>query len=466
MQAAPDGPGGGPAIDRWWDELFPGFDRDCLRSNPWEYSAAATKAGGVKQTLQGCVDGFGAVSGDARSTVVKGDVAGALTHVVEQLDGKFQLLPPVFEALESIFHGHATEMDRLYGESVAALARANTRWTERKDAEDHLEHEQSTLQTIANGLQWLKDSGAAADDIDEKQKQYDEQESTVGSARTKRDNARDAFDDCKADYHSIRDEEEGLVTAAAHALRAIDLGDLEDPGWLEAAFDWVVEGIANIGEFLYEIVENLANAVVAALDGRFLDALHYLSDALNGVLIVLAVIGLAVAVFFTGGAVLALIATAIAVVKLGIDSVLAATKHPHPVTGQPKTWTSVAVDAAFLLAGAGLGKLAGRLATGSLQSIKTELQIVKTDKGVLEALLPMAGKGPFARLSVSQVTRDLGHATRQVEYLESSIRGLTRQGYVHQGVEIFDAGLNLAGLTAPGNALKDYIDDYVLAPAR
>ncbi len=351
MAIPPDDRRGGGTPQLGWDEIFPGVDPRPLRGRSYQFSAAATECRNLKESMEFCSTEFRRLTGDDGLRELDSSSTDALAHLVDQLDGSFHDLPPVFASLASAFSHHHTRLSDLETEAAAALARANTRWRALQTARDDFAEADGALTAInaqIASLQGATDEASAAQ-LEELQGQLPALQSARGGKSSAVTDAEGDLDDSRTEYRAFATAESELVGETRQAIKDIDLKDLEDPGWLE-------DKLRDIGEFFTDIADNLAKAFEALINGEFLDALHHLSDALNGILMALAVIVIAVvvviAVFATGGAALALlaaIATGLAVLKLGIDAILAGTAHPHPETGQPKTWGEVLIDFALLV---------------------------------------------------------------------------------------------------------------------
>lgn len=345
-----DGYSGGTAL-KPWDEIFPGLDSNPLRGRSYQFTSAATESRHLKESMLFCSEEFKRLSGDEGLRELEGSAPRALAQLVTQLDGAFHDLPPVFERLESIFDSHATRLSDLEGQAIAALARANTRWNAVQTAEDELATADAALTTINNQIAALQ---GATDEVSIAELEtLQEQQPGIAATRNNKSStlttARELLADSRTEYGTFGPAELEIIGATRSALGDIDLKDLEDPGWLE-------DKLGDIGDFFKKIGENFGKFLEALADGRILDALHHLSDVLNSLLIIIAaiviVIVVVIAVVGTGGAALgalAAIATGLGALKLVTDSILAGTAHPHPDTGQPKTWGQVAVDAILMV---------------------------------------------------------------------------------------------------------------------
>ncbi len=149
-------------------------------------------------------------------------------------------------------------------------------------------------------------------------------------------------------HGALVESEQELVESTASRIKGVDLDDLKDPNRL-------MQLASGVGGFFTDLAENVVVGVVelvqALANGDFMDAVWRLSELLDAVLDVLTIVAVVVAVVTTGGAlgvVLVGLSLAAMASKLTADTVLAGTQHPHPDTGQPKTWGQVVVDAALL----------------------------------------------------------------------------------------------------------------------
>lgn len=154
---------------------------------------------------------------------------------------------------------------------------------------------------------------------------------------------------------AIEEDEEALNQRTAEKLLDIDLRSLRDPGRLgrvlnaaQSAGGWLLDAYVEIQ--FGEIVD-LVKAVDALIDGRYADAMLHFKDALDRVLLKVAVAGLIVAWTFppAGAALTTLAIVGFAGGALSTAIGFAAWQNglEHPDTGETTSGWDVGVDAAF-----------------------------------------------------------------------------------------------------------------------
>lgn len=355
-------------VEKSWEQLFPGLT-DPVSGSPGSYDTAETEARALHEATQACSDEFARVSGSGSLSEMGGQAADQLITVIKEIDGSFHDVPPVFSTLTSIFDDHGRRLREIRTAAATALAKANTRW----DDLDTARADKSTADVALAGIKsqiWnLQTYGDAADpttqqELDELGRQQSQHGNAVTTAQGRLTTAEDDFNLSRTDHENIRQQERDLIDDSVDRIKQIDLEDLKDPnrvlGFLSDVAEWGANLITDLVMGVVEIVEALAK-------GDFLDALHHLSDWIDAALMVLAVVGLALAIFASGGA-LAPLVLGLVIAKLATDTVLATTQHPHPDTGQPKTWGDVAVDLAVVGLTVATGGIANSGTIGSRMS--------------------------------------------------------------------------------------------------
>jgi hypothetical protein len=169
-----------------------------------------------------------------------------------------------------------------------------------------------------------------------------------------------------------------------------------------------------------------------------------------------------IAVVGTGGAALAAIAaiaTGLGALKLVMDSILAGTAHPHPETGQPKTWGQVMVDAVLmvlpvpgsrLLSRSLAARLVSRVPPGGYTSTAAA-RTYRQNQRVIAAAERGTGMGSRAngnRLTARQVREQAADARQYNDAYDQAHR--THQDNVDGAIELG----NDAGQAGP-NAGRD-----------
>jgi hypothetical protein len=281
-----------------WSELFGDLGEPVL-GDPGDYSAAATEAGAVAEATTMCSEQFALVSaGDAAQ--LQGASAQAIGWMFGEIDGSLHELPSVFESLVAVLATHRERLDALRAEAASALARAATRWSAVGATAAEAEDAAGALAWVERQLNGARQAAAAGDvtavarvDTLEGERWY--ARNRLSAAEAAHQDARDTHESSRAEHAALVDAEAELVRATRDALGDLDLGDLRDPsGWLNALGDFVGAAWDWTGGALVDMVDGVIDAAVALADGRFLDALHHLNDALDGALRLLTTITVAV----------------------------------------------------------------------------------------------------------------------------------------------------------------------------
>jgi hypothetical protein len=340
-----------------WTDLFPGLDGDPVRGRPYEYADAYRAAGDLVSATRDVAAEFERVRGSDQLGEMGGATADQLVTLVQEIDGSFGEVPGVFTEVERTLRTHHDRLRELRTEAIGALDTARARWREVESTRETERTELGILFSINSQIDALRTSCATPEDEDRLEQlewtRTDCTHSQTAASNARRD-AEDSFDGSRDEWHRLREREDELIDETARTLRDLDLGDLKDPNRL-------LELVSDVGSWAWETLESLAvsfhKMIVALAEGRFLDALHHLSDYLEAAITIIGVVSLAILVFASGGTlllVLGAVALGLGAAKLAADAVLAHTQHPHPETGQPKTWGEVAVDAVTLAVSAAL----------------------------------------------------------------------------------------------------------------
>lgn len=277
--------------DKDWGTLFPGLSEP-IKGELNNYVEAERESRALFRALEGCHTEFQRMKSDESLAELGGQSARQLVNVIREIDGSFEDLPPVFENLTSIFDHHERELRELSVKATEALARANTRWTALEEARTASQGASDALASIDSQIASLRlgdptDPTVADELADLQGNRYQYVNSSTGASGAVAE-AEETFQSSRIEYGKLRQDEEDLVDDTANKLDDIDLNDLKDP-------NRVLGFLKDVGEWAWDlasgIVINVFKAIEALAEGRFLDALHHLSDALGGVLTVLAIVG-------------------------------------------------------------------------------------------------------------------------------------------------------------------------------
>ena len=383
-------------MNKSWGEIFPGLDEP-VQGLVSSYDSAEGECDKLKQAAEVCADEFDRVTSSDSLGELGGLAADQLIALINEVDGAFQDLPPVFATLASIFDEHEQKLTALRQEAALALALANTRWNALQEANASHADANAALHRINSQIRSLERN--AGDDLALHSHLNDLYGDRTWRNRVAASCATAVADAERElgwshDAHGVLVEsEQGLAEATAGRVKGLDLDDLKDPNRL-------MQLATGVGEFFSDLVENIvvgvADLVQALASGDWMDAVWRLSELLDAVLDVLTLVALVVAVVTTGGVlgvVLVGLSLAAMATKLTADALLAGTQHPHPTTGQPKTWGEVAVDAALIFATAAtfeLGGIGARALRPSAQSRAADRSVVGNSGNALRQLPPPA----------------------------------------------------------------------------
>lgn len=335
-------------MTKTWGEIFPGLSEP-VQGTVASYQAAESECDELTVVAEACADEFERVSSSDSIGELGGQAADQLITLITTVDGSFQDVPPVFTTLVAIFDTHAQDLSALRQEAVTALALANTRWSASRHAEDASVNANDALRRINNQIRSLERT--AGDDLT-LQTQLDDlygnrawHQTDVSSCSTAVADAGLELGWSRTAHASLVAAELALVEHTVSCLQGVDLDDLSDPSLLGQFVD-------NVGGFIIDLAKNIvvgiAQFVEAIVTGDWIGALWRLSDLLECVLEVGAVVALVVAVVASGGLLAALVSVGLALmtVKLVVDVLLTGCQRPHPDTGRPMTWQELAVESA------------------------------------------------------------------------------------------------------------------------
>jgi len=450
-----------------WSELFPELGEPVLGA-PGDYATAARQAADVATSVSACAAGFATLAGGDTSQL-RGLSATAIADVLSRIDRSLHDLPPVFESLAAVMHTHATRLDALRTEAAAALGRATLRRAALAAAEAALVDTTAALATIDRQLRAARIAATTGDPdaparVGMLEGRHWHARGRVATAEQTHAGA--AHDDraSRTEHAELADAEHALGVATWLALREIDLGELRDPsglralagsiaGWAGTAWDWT-------GGALVGMVDSLIDAAVACADGRFLDALHHLDDAIAEATRVVTVIAIVVVVAGStvcpGALVLlpAVIAAgqALSYADVATTGALAVSQHPHPDTGE----TVGVVDVLATAIGAAVGARASQGGLGTT---------VATSGRGQAAALTAAGAGDHAGLvfvrTAAENTTVMSAAAAGSAGIVNPATGRTVFGAA-RGRMVERATLELAGDTVQ-RQLAAAIDDVIVA---
>lgn len=336
-----------------WSGILHGYDEPVL-GRVSDYERAEREFRRLKTAATDIHTEFGRITSGREIGEIKGQAANQLATLVGGIDSALDHLAPVLSQVETLFRKHAEDLEDLHKKAGDALDLANTRWNTYNAEVSNAASEIETLNWIDTQIENLQYSTETVEEVDAERDRLEGQRWTqqlaVNSAVSKRTAASEELELSKTAHKNLAEDEDGIIDATVKGFDNLDMTGLEDGNALLEAAGAIIGGAGNMVGAVLEGVFELADAL---LDGRFMDAVWMLSDLLGEILDVVAVVLLAIAaialIVGTGGAAAPLLGLlVIGGVKLGADALLAGTQHPHPHTGETKTWGEVMVDAVFL----------------------------------------------------------------------------------------------------------------------
>ena len=206
----------------------------------------------------------------------QGDAANAFGHRVRSISGALSDVPIVASRIAKIFRSHSHDLTALRKEAGAALARAETRWNDKRRAESDISSHESRLRSIRRQLSALpgdEDPGAAIA-RERLQSRRSSVRFELDRAQRQRDAANDQLDDSRSEWERLHKEEETLNDQTSKSLVDLELLSLADPSLVGGVLE-------NVGEFFIDIVEGV-QAIWESISVELLQMLHdILSDIMD-----------------------------------------------------------------------------------------------------------------------------------------------------------------------------------------
>ena len=325
-----------------------------------QFESARNTFDSMKSDAQTIVDTFF----DDRSSITANvnDKPGAMiVQVIDEADGGLRELPRIAGEAFDIFDAHITRLRQLRGEADGALARARTAWNRK----NQLTSQKSQLESQISGLEGQIDGAADDADTSDLDSDLSGAQSSLGSVDSELESLQNTLDaiygNQDSDYNELVAAENERNRTTADDLDGISLGDLEDPNWLESAW----EGISG---FVQGLVESVANMLEALVTGDWATFFWELKGLLDVALLILGTIAL-----FTGiGGPLGVLLITLAVASFALNTGLYITQTPNPQTGQTVGLLDVGISAL------------GVVATGAslLRIVRTTTAINQAARGI------------------------------------------------------------------------------------
>jgi hypothetical protein len=319
-----------------WTDIFPDVDGPPVVGLPAQFTTVSRSFAKMHDDAVQILDQFKRIIGEGDFDEIQGEVAGPLRTFVEHVSDRLQSLPDVSQDASTIFADHSSKLDDYRTAADKALAKAITKWNERKTAAGQLDtansSEAKAKQNVDNQPPDADPSSTtqAKDQHDQAVQHVTDLKGKLSTIDGELKAFRTKWDDLHGDEKELRDHTKGR-------LDDIDLHSLEDPGW----FDSFCEAVGDVLRWAYKVtgLEDLVELIEAIATGDWAAILWRLRDLLDKVFVILSVVALIVCPF----ALLAVIAV-IAVAKLAIDAGLYLSNTADPKTGRRISAMDLAFD--------------------------------------------------------------------------------------------------------------------------
>ena len=344
-----------------WTDIYPDVDGPPVVGQPSQFRAVASSFTSMHDDAVDIIDEFKRIMGEGDFDEIQGEVAGPFRTFVEEVSDRLQSLPDVSSSAAGVFTRHACTLDDYRTAADTALAKAITKWGERKTVAGQLASAE-TAETKAK--QEVDGAPPDADPGSTKplQDAADDATQHVGDLKGKLAGIDQELRTLRGTWTKLHGDEHDLSQDTKKALDDIDLHSLENPGW----FDSIVEGAFEVLKWAYEFsgLEDLVGLIEAIAEGDWAAILWRLRDLLDKVFVILCVVALVCC-----PALLLVALVVIAVVKLAIDVALYASNTADPKTGRRIS----AMDLAFDLFDAVTAGRAAQLREGAVLARQTKM---------------------------------------------------------------------------------------------
>lgn len=201
-----------------------------------------------------------------------GEAANALHGVIGEIYTGLSDVPRIATDISVIFRDHSTSLSELRKEAESALARAQTRWNDKCQAEDEIDSCRSRLRSLRSQISAL--DGSSDPETDDAKSRLESRHSSIrvqlGRAERDLDKAREELEHSRNEWDRIRRDEDDLNEYTKRRITGLQLWSLTDTG------NWLTEGAANffggLADAIGEIWDYLAEHVLQDLL-NFLDSL-------------------------------------------------------------------------------------------------------------------------------------------------------------------------------------------------
>ena len=239
-----------------WQTIF-GVDPP-VKGELSQFETARNTFNSMMTDAQTVVDTFFPEDPSAITANVNDKPGAMITKVLAEADEALKELPTIAGDAYGIFDAHITRLRELRGEADGALARARTAWNRK----NQLTSQKSQLESQITGLEGQIDGAADDADTTDLDSDLSGAQSSLGDVNSELESVQNTLDGIygndDSEYTELVGAENERNRTTVDDLDDIDLGDLEDPNFLESAW----EGIADFVGGLLESVANLLEALV------------------------------------------------------------------------------------------------------------------------------------------------------------------------------------------------------------
>jgi len=332
-----------------WDELFGDVDGAPITGATQDFEEARDRLRKLETDVSLISSDFKKLQCESPETM-EGKAAVALAEVIASVSSELAQVVPFAREVGDILDGHASSLREYHGDAKTALAKARLRWDAKDKAETDQRDSVKALLSIKSQLEDLRYRQSISDQdlndqIDRIERTETDAEGRLRRCKQTLSTAEDNLQKSRNRWGELREDETELNRVTCEQLGAVDLGGLQDPHELKRLLGEAVKLYVKM-----TLLDDIWKTLHALAEGRFMDALWHFKDLLTEVLLGLSL----VMIFATGGLALLVFATVVAVVALAATIVLFVTEHPHPETGKSATVTDL-VFAAIDVATAGIG---------------------------------------------------------------------------------------------------------------
>ncbi len=205
-----------------WTDIFPDVDGPPVRGLPEQFSSVSLSFNRMFNDASHILDQFKRIMGEGNFDEIQGEVAGPFRGFVDNVSDRLQSLPEVSGDAATIFADHSSKLDGYRQAADLALAKAISKWGERK--------------AVAGQLDAANDAEAKAKtkvdnpppDADPSTTSGDQQAHTqaaqhVADVKTKLDGIDGELKQIRSQWNDLRGDENDLRDGTKHRLDDIDL---------------------------------------------------------------------------------------------------------------------------------------------------------------------------------------------------------------------------------------------------